>query len=93
MQKEKDREKKQKKQTIRDWTNSRDSELKKKKKKRDKPGQKKRKPWKTKNEQKKKKKKKITTISATNPVPKCKSIIRINAKLFHKLHYEDNRKR
>jgi len=32
MQKEKDREKKQKKQTIRDWTNSRDSELKKKKK-------------------------------------------------------------
>lgn len=32
-----------------------------------------------------KREKMLTTITATNPVPKCKSIIRINAKLFHKL--------
>lgn len=28
----------------------------------------------------------LTTVSASHPVPESKSIIRINTKLFHKLH-------
>ena len=42
--------------------------------------------WGGKKVQKRKESNVLTTISASNPVPECKSIIRINPKLFYKLH-------
>lgn len=33
--------------------------------------------------------KEITTIPTTNPVPECKCIIRINAKLFYQLNLKE----